>query len=324
MATRPLLGVAFGGGGARGIAHIGVVKAMRAGGLLPAVVAGTSAGSIAAALYAAGLPQAAIERAVDGFDWFGQVIDLTDTVRNLLSNRRAGLVSNSRLRDTVNRLVDGRTFDDLAMDLAVTATDVEGRRRVIFTSRRAAARLRVAELRKLIAPAEDSKPGIETIVISDLDDIGEAVRASCAIPGLFQPVPIRGMSLLDGGLTSQVPTDVVRALGARVTVGVSLGMAYLPEHVKTASSAVAGMLGMLGVHQLRRSLDLADLGFQIEGIEHRSLLKAHQTDLVELGERDMSSRMGELRALVRRAASPARREPARRIARGRGRPAPRR
>ncbi len=298
-----LLGVAFGGGGARGIAHIGVLRALRANGLAPVVVAGTSAGSIAAALCASGLSQAAIESAVAGFDWFAHVIDLTDTVRNLLRNRRAGLLSNSRLRDTVNRLVDGRTFDDLEVDLAVTATDVEGRRRIIFTSRRAAARLRWGELRRFVAPARGSKPGIDTIVIADLDDIGEAVRASCAIPGLFQPVPVRGMGLLDGGLTSQVPVDVVRALGARVTLGVSLGMAYLPEQVRTAASAVAGMVGMLGVHQLRRSLDLADLGFQIEGIEHRSLLRAHQIDLMELGERDMASRLDALRRLLRRAAA---------------------
>jgi len=298
------LGVAFGGGGTRGLAHIGVLRALRRERLLPAVVAGTSAGSIAAALYAAGLSQAKLEEAVKGFDWFDSVIDLTDTVLNLLRNRRGGLVSNSKLRDTMNRLVQGRTFDDLKVDLAVTASDVEGRRRIIFTSRRAAADLRWREIDKFMAPSEDSKPGIETIVISDLDDIGEAVRASCAIPGFFQPVRVRGMRLLDGGLTSQVPVDVARALGARVTVGVSLGLAYMPEHINTAASALAGMIGMLGVHQLRRSLDLADLGFQIEGIEQRSLVKAQQLDLIALGERDMAARMGELRKLLRKKATP--------------------
>jgi predicted acylesterase/phospholipase RssA len=113
-------------------------------------------------------------------------------------------------------------------------------------------------------------------------------------------MPFRGIKLLDGGVTCQVPVDVVRALGARVTVGVSLGLAYLPEHVRTPASAVAGMVGMLGVHQLRRSLDLADLGFQIEGIEHRSLVKARQPDLIDLGERDMEARIDELRGLLRR------------------------
>lgn len=293
------LGVAFGGGGARGLAHIGVLRTLRREGMLPRIVAGTSAGSIAAALYAAGLSQAAIEESVAGFDWFSNVIDLTDTVRNLLGNRRGGLLSNSRLRDTINRLVGGRSFDDLEVDLAVTASDIEGRRRVIFTSRRAASGLRRQELDRFLPPPEDSLPGVDTIVISDLDDIGEAVRASCAIPGVFQPVPIRGMRLLDGGVSCQVPVDVVRALGARVTVGVSLGLSYVPEHVKTAASAVAGMAGMLAVHQLRKSLDLADLGFQIEGIEHRSLINAHQTDLVALGERDMNARVEDLRRLLR-------------------------
>ncbi len=294
------LGVAFGGGGARGLAHIGVLRALRQHELLPAVVAGTSVGSIAATLYAAGLPQAAIEAEVSQFDWFDSVIDLADTMRHLLARGRGGLLSNSKLRDTINRLVGGRTFDDIPIDLAVTASDIEGRNRVIFTSRRAAARLRHRELERFLPPPEGPRPGLGTIVICDLEDVGEAVRASCAVPGIFQPVVTRGMRLLDGGVSCQVPVDVVRALGAGVVVGVSLGLSYLPEHVKTAAFAVAGMVGMLGVHQLRKSLDLADLGFQIQGIEHRSLIKAHQVDLVALGERDMNARIEELRALLTR------------------------
>ncbi len=293
------LGVAFGGGGARGLAHVGVLRSLRRNGVLPQMVAGTSAGSIAAALYAAGLSQAAIEEAVAGFDWFSSVIDLTDTVRNLLGNRRGGLLSNSKLRDTINGLLGGRTFDGLDIDLAVTASDIEGRRRIIFTSRRAASRLRARELERFLPPPERGRPGIATVVVSDLDDIGEAVRASCAIPGLFQPVLFRGMRLLDGGVSCQVPVDVVRALGARITVGISLGLAYLPEHVKTPGSAVAGMVGMLAVHQLRKSLDLADLGFQIEGIERRSVIDANQRDLIDLGERDMDARIESLSRLMR-------------------------
>jgi NTE family protein len=298
------LGVAFGGGGARGFAHVGILRSLRKRGLEPGIVAGTSAGSIAAVLYAAGIPQPTIEAEITDFDWFAGVIDLTATVRNLVNHRRGGLLSNSKLRDTVNRLVGGRTFDDLEIALAVTATDIEGRRRVIFTSRRVAARLRWKELHRILPPPAPSKPGIETIVLSDFGDIGAAVSASCAIPGLFQPVSIGGLALLDGGLTSQVPVDVVRAMGARVTVGVSLGMAYMPDHVTNAASALSGMLATMGVHQLRRSLDLADLGFQIQGIEHRSMLDAHQLDLIALGERDMDARADELRRLVRRKATP--------------------
>jgi hypothetical protein len=79
-------------------------------------------------------------------------------------------------------------------------------------------------------------------------------------------------------------------------------MATLPDRVANAGSAVSGTVAIMGIHQLRRSLDLADIGFQVEGIEQRSLLKAHQLDLIAIGEKGMDARAGDLRKLARRRA----------------------
>jgi len=303
---RNRIGVAFGGGGARGLAHIGVLRALRAHPRwLPSVVAGTSAGSIVAALYAAGIPQERIESAALEFNWFRHVIRLSQTVKAAGHRHRGGLISNATLAETVNSLIGNIGFDDLTIDLAVVAADLEHRRRVIFTSRRVAKRIRRRELERFLPAPAEGRPGCETLIISDYPDIGRAVQASCAVPGIFLPVKIRGMSLWDGGVVDQVPVDVVRAMGADFTFGVSLSLSFLPRRVGSALAAMSAMIGVLGVHQLRRSLDLAEVGFQIPGIDRRSIIDTGQSDLIDLGEQEMNARLRvlEQRPPIRRLSS---------------------
>lgn len=211
-------GAAFGGGGARGLAHVGVLRALRAHPRwLPSMVAGTSAGSIAAALYAAGIPQERIESAALKFNWFRHVIRLSHTVKAAAERHRGGLISNAMLAETVNSLIGNRGFDDLNIDLAVVAADLEHRRRVIFTSTRVAKRIRRRKLERFPpAPAED-RPGCETLIVSELSR-----------------------------------------------------------------------------HRPRRSLDLAEVGFQISGIDRRRVTDTGQRDLIDLGEQEMNTRLLEL------------------------------
>lgn len=283
------IGIAFGGGAARGIVHIGALRALRnRPQYLPSIAAGSSAGSIVAALFAAGLKQEKLEELVREFDWFHHVISLSDTVRRAIDERQVGLVSNAKLGNMMNKLLEGKSFDDLEIDLAVVATDLENCRRVIFTSQRVAKRLIQKELTQFLPEPTDSLPGCAIVVISDCKDIGMAVRASCAVPGVFMPVRIRGMRLFDGGLVDQVPVDVVRAMGANVTIGISLALAFMPQKFKSTPSVLSGMVGVLAVQQLRKSLDRADIGFQIQGIDRRSLIDPRQLDLLGIGERNMN------------------------------------
>lgn len=278
--------IALGGGGARGIAYAGVVRALaRYPRLAPHCVVGTSVGSLAGALLASGAPAEQIQRFSEELDWFSHVIELKDLLHWDRSSA-AGLVSNRKLGDIVNQRLDGRSFDDLPIDLAVVAADLEHRTRVIMTSRRLAARLDHGVLEAFLPAPENGLPGIETIVISNVSDVGLAVRASCAVPGVFRPVVVAGRKLLDGGLVDQTPADVAQASGARFTVAVSLGLAFISQGLSTPLHSLSSTIGILGMPQLRRSLDLADIGFEISGIRERSAVKAHQTDLIEIGDRD--------------------------------------
>ena len=133
----------------------------------------------------------------------------------------------------------------------------------------------------------EGKPGCETLVVSDWDDIGMAVRASCAVPGIFQPVYIDNMTLVDGGLLDQIPVDIVQAMGARFTIGVSLTKPFGQKKGSPGGALLSSLIGVMSLQQVRKSLDLADIGFQITGIGDRSFIDPHQPDLIEIGYNDM-------------------------------------
>ncbi len=288
MKLKRKVGVAFGGGGARGLAHLGALRVLRERAeYLPDVVAGTSAGSIAAVLYASGLSQREIEETAKEFDWFRTVISFSDTVRHILERKGVGVVSNAKLVDAINRIISGRSFDDFETDVAVVAADIEARRRVIFTSKRVAKRMEMKPLVEFLPPPDGNKPGCETVIVSDCKDVGRAVMASCAVPGVFMPVDIAGMRLLDGGVVDQVPVDVVIAMGADFSIGISLALSFMPQRITSAMHSLSGMVALLGVQQLRKSMEMADIGFQVEGIEKRSPITPRQYELIGIGEEQM-------------------------------------
>lgn len=174
------LGLALGGGFARGFAHIGVLQVLEENQIPIACIAGTSVGSILGAAYASGVPVARIAEVCSR-------IHFRDFARWKIS--RLGLASNDRMAELVERCFGGRTFEELRIPMAVVTTDLVTGEPVVFTRG------------DLVAP----------------------IRASCAFPGLFEPVMIGGRCLADGGLTTPVPTKAAAALGARHVLGISVG-----------------------------------------------------------------------------------------------------
>jgi len=209
---RPRIGLVLGGGGAAGVAHVGVVRALEELGIRPDVVAGTSMGAIVGGLYAAGLTPDELEAAVTTIDWSSIFNDKSD--RQLLHPLRrdsrldpfsvqadlpvgvgpggiqvdAGLIDAVKLNLTLRRLaargqgVDD--FDDLAIPFRAVATD-------IVTG--------------------------EAVVLGE-GDLATAIRASMSIPALFPPVEIDGRLLVDGGVVNNLPVDVARAMGADIVI----------------------------------------------------------------------------------------------------------
>jgi NTE family protein len=175
----PRIGIALGGGAAKGFAHIGVIKVLEGQGLTPEVVSGTSAGSVVGALYASGL---------NGFALQEQSFALDESQVRDLTMGSGGLVKGEKLQDYVNQLVGNRPIEKLTKPFAAVATELDTGERVVFRR----------------------------------GNTGQAVRASCSIPGVFQPAAIVSKRYVDGGVVSPVPVDAARELGADIVIAVDI------------------------------------------------------------------------------------------------------
>ena len=180
-ACRPGIGLALGGGFARGFAHLGVLRVLEENQIPVSHIAGSSVGSILGAAYASGAPLSRIMATC-------RTLRLRDIARWRVS--RLGLASNHRLGNLIERVFESRQFEELRIPLAVVATDLSTGEPVVFTQ----------------------------------GNLVDAIRASCAFPGLFEPVEIGTRCLADGGLVAPVPTRAVRELGASTVIGISVGM----------------------------------------------------------------------------------------------------
>jgi NTE family protein len=175
------IGLALGGGFARGFAHLGVLQVLEQNHIPISFIAGTSVGSILGAAYASGAPLARIIATC-------RTLRFRDIARWRVS--RLGLASNHRLGDLIEQVFESKRFEDLRIPVAVVATDLANGEPVVFTH----------------------------------GNLCEAIRASCAFPGLFEPVQIGTRYLADGGLVAQVPTCATRELGASHVIGISVGL----------------------------------------------------------------------------------------------------
>jgi NTE family protein len=179
LPVRPKLGLALGGGFARGISHIGVLHALEKNGIAIDYIAGTSAGALAGMAYASGLPfEEVVNRAAAlRFGMFGQ-----------WRFSWLGLASNQRLEFYPKRHLNVSTFAELRIPLTIAATDLITGEPVYF----------------------------------DHGPLGPPLRASCAYPGLFQPVQYEGRTLVDGFVGATVPVGAAAKMGADVIIAVFL------------------------------------------------------------------------------------------------------
>jgi NTE family protein len=175
----PAIGLALGGGFARGMAHIGVLKVLEEEGIPVRLVTGTSVGALIGAAYCSGLTIEELEK-------LSQTVRFTTFARWTVS--RYGFASNDRMVAFLARTLKVKTFEELRIPLGVTATDFNTGEGVVFHS----------------------------------GSIVDPVRASCAYPGMFLPVNIRGRWLVDGMLSHPVPTRPLLEMGAERVLAVHL------------------------------------------------------------------------------------------------------
>ncbi|MEM9148748.1 MAG: patatin-like phospholipase family protein [Pseudomonadota bacterium] len=237
---RPRIGLVLGGGGAAGVAHVGVIQALEALGIRPDVVAGTSMGAIVGGLYAAGLNPVELENAVTAIDWSSILNDKSD--RQLLHplRRDSRLDPFSVQADLPIGIGDGGIQVDAGLVDAVKLT---------LELRRLAARAEaISDFDALPIPfravATDLVTG-KAVVLGD-GDLATALRASMSIPALFPPVEIGERLLVDGGVVNNLPIDVARAMGADVVIVSEIpGATVTPEDLRSLTAALAQTMSIM-------------------------------------------------------------------------------
>jgi NTE family protein len=176
------VGLALGGGAARGLAHIGVLEVLEKEGIPVDLIAGTSAGAVAGALYAQGKSAGQIKELALDTGW-RRLVSLID-----LALPRSGFIEGARIKNQLKAIIGDISFSDLKIPLSCLATDISSG---------------------------------EEVVIND-GSVLEAVRASISVPVIFTAVKRGGRYLVDGGLVNPVPVSTVRQMGADLVIAVNV------------------------------------------------------------------------------------------------------
>jgi NTE family protein len=213
------VGVALSGGGIRGMAHIGVLKILVENNIPIDMISGTSAGAIVAAMYACGYTPQQMQIMIQNIK-MDELIDLNVTVGDLFKHGMkwlfsgmfrfwsvlpTGFIKGDKVEQFFYNLWQNRTVRDTNIPVAITAVDLNSADTVFFTS-----------------PVFDSRSILNARYYHNTS-LTEAVRASISIPGIFFPKKYRSMTLVDGAVKNNLPTDILRHMGADVVIGVDLG-----------------------------------------------------------------------------------------------------
>jgi len=176
------VGLALGGGAARGIAHVGVIKVLEKKGIIPQMIAGTSIGAIIGAIYAKEMDIVLLEQyAMDWSRWrTAQLLDPTLP--------RVALIKGKKVEAILDTYLGQVTFSELKVPFACVAVDIDSGEEIVF------------------------KEGL----------VASAVRASISVPGVFPPIERDGAFIVDGGLVNPVPVSTVREMGAEYVIAVNV------------------------------------------------------------------------------------------------------
>lgn len=185
--NRPSIGLVLSGGGARGLAHIGVLRVLEREGIPVDYLAGTSMGGVVAAGYAADMSSYDLEREALAATRKRHLLHLADP-----SFRNGGVNRGQRLLAFFKQVLGERTFSDLRLPLALVAVDLNSHQEVIFRE----------------------------------GPVALALRATTSLPGLFMPVEMNGRRLVDGGVLNNLPVDVVIGMGAEVVIAVDISLTH--------------------------------------------------------------------------------------------------
>jgi NTE family protein len=214
------IGLALGGGAARGFAHIGVIKVLESQGIVPDIVVGTSAGSLVGAMYAAGN---------NGFALHKLALDMDEAAISdwsvPLFAKASGVFKGEALQNYVNRIVHNVPLEKLKIPFGAVATDLKNGSPILFQR----------------------------------GNTGLAVRASSAVPSVFQPVRIGDHSYVDGGLVAPVPVRFARQMGADFVIAVNISSQPEAQAASSSVDVVLQSFAIMGQSINRQELKDADV-----------------------------------------------------------------
>ena len=289
--TRKKVGVVLSGGGAKGMAHIGVLKVLEKAGIPVDIVTGTSIGSNVGGLYAIGYNAHSLDSMVRTQDWTYVITDKEDLRNQSLLDRKklntylfttgmtlgkrdqgaGGLIRGKNLAELFQKLFVGYTdsldfTSDLKIPFACVATNIMDNSEVVFHSGR----------------------------------LPQAIRASMSIPAAFSPVRLGDMVLVDGGLKNNYPVDVAREMGAEVVIGVTLnGKPKTAEDITGTMKIVGQIIDVNCVNKYDENKALSDLWMNVDphGYSTASFTSEAIDSLIRYGEEEAMRHWDEIIAL---------------------------
>ena len=290
---RPRVGLVLSGGGARGLAHVGVLKVLERERVPIDVIAGTSMGSIIGGLYASGMSADDIEVELRKVDW--DALFATRIDRAELSQRR-------REQDFIvtPAIEFGIRDGSLSLPLGARAT-----RGLELLLRRYTLPVRTIDdfddlptpFRAVATDMESGQP-----IVLGAGDLAMAMRSSMSVPGAFAPTEVDGRILGDGGLVNNLPIDVARAMGADVVIVVNIGT---PLSGRDSLGSIVGvtvqMISILTEQNVRRSLDSMEPGDLLIAPQLGELTSrdfARTAEFVDLGKQQADAQTQQIRAFA--------------------------
>jgi len=285
--ARPKIGLALGSGGARGYAHVGILKILEKEEIEIDFIAGTSVGSLIGSLYALGFDIDEIEKIVLEQDFMEYItfksisFDLKETkdrnvlgfsinIPKLIANPRLprGLISTVGIRDEFDRISNWAHFEyDLQIPFKAVATD-------LITGEK---------------------------IIMDKGKVSNAVAASISIPGIFSPFEFEDKILVDGGLKDPVPVDVVREMGADIVIAVTLRSVKEEKKEPDNIISIADRSIEIMVEDLTKlSLEGADIILEPSYVGEVSFLmgEKERVQIINAGEDEATEKMSELKKII--------------------------
>jgi NTE family protein len=291
---RKKVAVVLSGGGAKGMAHVGVLKVLERAGIPVDIITGTSMGSIVGGLYAIGYNANLLDSLVKTLDWSYIISDREDMRKQTYLDRKkqntylfstgmtfgkkkkrnpnaGGIIKGKNLTELFQKLFVGYTDStdfsrDLPIPYACVATNIMNNSEVVFHSGK----------------------------------LPQAIRASMAIPAAFSPVRIDSMVLVDGGMKNNYPADVARSMGADIIIGVTLeGKPKKAEDITGTMSVIAQIIDMNFSNKMAENIAITDLYMNVDPRQFStaSFTPEAADSLVRYGEEEAMKHWDELMAL---------------------------